>query len=282
MGSPRSPFSGPLTWNTRDDFTNVVANVIRRKRDPLPTDRQYPIGQLWINVPEKTGFILTNVSASVAFWKPLALGPTDLEKLEGNTGGEVFPTGSKINIVGDTSTGIIVDGDPATSTLTVRSQLVPAETLTGDTGGPITPTLGNFNIVGDPLTGIVVDGDPATSTLTISLPAPPFFFEWLVVTDDTTMDPNKGYILDSATDKTLTLPLTAEVGTTLAALRFGAGKWTLAQNAGQNVRFGSNVTTTGTGGDLESQDQGDGVWLVCVVADTSWMVISSQGNITGT
>ncbi len=59
----------------------------------------------------------------------------------------------------------------------------------------------------------------------------------------------------------------------------GTGLWTIAQNASQNIRYGNQVTTTGIDGLLGSQAQGDGVTLVCVVANTTWQVVDSIGNL---
>ncbi len=77
-----------------------------------------------------------------------------------------------------------------------------------------------------------------------------------------------------------TLPATAAFGKEIIVANFGAAGWTIAQNASQYIQIGLNVTTTGTGGSLQSVAMGDVVRLVCVVANTTWMAISVQGNIT--
>ena len=81
---------------------------------------------------------------------------------------------------------------------------------------------------------------------------------------------------------TATLPVTAAVGSVISIVGEGAGKWTIAQNAGQNIRFGDQTTTTGVGGSLAAILQHDCVDLVCTVADTSFVVRSSVGNLTVT
>ena len=60
----------------------------------------------------------------------------------------------------------------------------------------------------------------------------------------------------------------------------GAGGWKIAQNASQLIHFGVATTTTGTGGSLASSAQYDVVTMVCSVANTTWTVLSSIGNIT--
>ena len=91
---------------------------------------------------------------------------------------------------------------------------------------------------------------------------------------------NSGYICNNAGLVTVTLPSSAAQGTMLSLAGKGAGGWKLAQNAGQNIRFGSVTTTTGVGGYLSSYNQYDAVTMVCSSADVTWVVVASQGNIT--
>lgn len=93
---------------------------------------------------------------------------------------------------------------------------------------------------------------------------------WSVVTADTAAVVNGAYITNSATIVTLTLPTTAAVGTSISVAGMGAGGWKIAQNAGQSVRMGDLVTTTGTGGYLQSYGQYDSMQLICIVANTQW------------
>ena len=91
---------------------------------------------------------------------------------------------------------------------------------------------------------------------------------------------NTGYIADNASLVTLTLPTTAAQGTIFRIAGNGAGGWSLAQNASQTVKFGNVATTTGTGGSLASTDPGDALECLCVVANTTWRVLSAVGNLT--
>ena len=93
---------------------------------------------------------------------------------------------------------------------------------------------------------------------------------------------NTGYIANNAGLVTITLPTTAAVGSVLRVAGKGAGGWQIAQNASEIIHFGTLDTTTGTGGSLESTNTYDSVELLCIVADTEWLVISSVGNITVT
>lgn len=104
---------------------------------------------------------------------------------------------------------------------------------------------------------------------------------WTEVTGTSqSMAVDNAYIANNGSQVVLTLPTTAAVGKIVRVVGKGAGGWKIAQNASEIIHFGSADTTTGTGGYLESAHRRDAVELVCVVADTEWNVISSQGNIT--
>lgn len=93
---------------------------------------------------------------------------------------------------------------------------------------------------------------------------------------------NTGTFADNAGGVTLTLPLTFDVGDVVEVAAINAGGWTLAQNAGQNIQFGNQVTTTGVGGSISSTEIGDGLQLICSVQDTTFVVTHSMGNMTVT
>jgi hypothetical protein len=105
-------------------------------------------------------------------------------------------------------------------------------------------------------------------------------FPWTVVAVNTNMAVNNGYIANSASLVTLTLPAVAAVGSIVRATGMNTGGWAIAQNAGQTIFFGTLSTTTGVTGGLSSTTPRDAIELVCVVANTSWNWITSQGNIT--
>ena len=107
-------------------------------------------------------------------------------------------------------------------------------------------------------------------------------YPWTDVTGTTqSMVSNNSYIADNAALVTLTLPATAAQGDVFYVTGgvSGTGLWKIAQNAGQTIHFGSVNTTTGTSGYLSGSGQYDSVHLVCVKANTDFVVVSSQGNI---
>lgn len=104
---------------------------------------------------------------------------------------------------------------------------------------------------------------------------------WNEVTSTTqTGSVNNGYILNNVSLVTFTIPSTAAVGDIIEVVGKGAGGWRISINASEVIHFGNQDTTTGTSGYLASTNRYDSVKLVCIVANTEWVVASSVGNIT--
>ena len=84
---------------------------------------------------------------------------------------------------------------------------------------------------------------------------------------------NNGYVIGDAAQTTVTLPATAAVGSVVAVAGQGAGGFILAANTGQTIKFATSTTTSG--GSLTSAEQYDYIQVVCIVADTTWLVQSA-------
>lgn len=163
---------------------------------------------------------------------------------------------------------------------------------------PIAEGASNFNFIGPMTNGQVLIGstgaDPVAATLignsgitvtngagSITISGSASSIGWNVVTTNQSMFAESGYIANSASLLTFTLPTTAAVGTVLAAINYNTGGFSIAQNSGQFIRVGTSVSTTGVGGSVSSSAQGDSIYLVCVVANTSWITIGGvQGALT--
>jgi hypothetical protein len=137
--------------------------------------------------------------------------------------------------------------------------------------------------------------DPSAATLTagagigiangagtITLSATGGGLTWTVVTGTTqSMAVNNGYIANNAGVVTATLPATSAVGDVVSITGINnATGWKIAQNAGNQIFFGTSSTTAGTGGSLQSTATRDAVTLVCTSTNANWQVLSSVGNIT--
>lgn len=103
---------------------------------------------------------------------------------------------------------------------------------------------------------------------------------WVVVTGTSqTMSVNTSYIANNAALVTLTLPATAAVGDRFIIVAKGAGLFKIAQNSGQSIRFGEVVSTTGISGFMQATLQYDVVEIVCMTADTDFIVVDAVGNL---
>lgn len=102
-------------------------------------------------------------------------------------------------------------------------------------------------------------------------------FTWTVApSTPVTAAVNNAYIITDASAVTITAPVTAAVGSVLGVVGNGAGGWTLNVGSGQTFKYGA----VSAGTSLASSLQYDTVFLVCVVANTTWVVYSSIGNLT--
>lgn len=88
-----------------------------------------------------------------------------------------------------------------------------------------------------------------------------------------------GYICNNAELITVTLPSTCGVGKIISIAGKGAGLWKIALNASQVIYFGDQNTTSGTAGYLAAQNRRDCVELICITADTEFIVKSVVGNL---
>lgn len=103
---------------------------------------------------------------------------------------------------------------------------------------------------------------------------------WSVITADQTAAINNGYICNKAGLLTLTLPTTSAVGSMIACTNINtAAGIKISYTTNQSVIIGTSASTTTTG-NVASIALGDGLILVCTVANLTWQAISTQGNWT--
>jgi hypothetical protein len=93
------------------------------------------------------------------------------------------------------------------------------------------------------------------------------------------MLPNTGYIANTGTLLSFTLPTTSPVGSQMAIYGYGAGAWGILQNASQQVIYGVASSTVGVSGGVGTLNQYDQIILTCVVADTVWVASSPMGSL---
>jgi hypothetical protein len=108
-------------------------------------------------------------------------------------------------------------------------------------------------------------------------------FVWTVTTVDANAVASNGYIANKAGLLTMTLPATSAIGDIIKITGINtAVGWRIAQNANQQIFFGSSSTTVGVAGSITSTAIRDSLEIVCVVAGASsnWNVINAVGNLT--
>jgi hypothetical protein len=167
--------------------------------------------------------------------------------------------------------GICQAGTPIT-TIETGSFIIIAELSVGDTidfraNTNQTPSFTFINIE------LSITQLPSTTIIPIS--------GWSAVAGTSqSMTISNNYYAQNASLTTFTLPVTASAGTTMRIAGVGAGGWKVAQNAGQSINFGNQVTTTGTGGSISSGNRYDAIELFCAVANTQWTVLTAAGNLS--
>ena len=88
------------------------------------------------------------------------------------------------------------------------------------------------------------------------------------------------YVMNNVGLITATLPAVAAFGDSIIIVGKGVGGWLIAQNAGQTIHIESLDTTTGIVGSVASTNKYDSVELVCITANTDFVIRSSVGNLT--
>lgn len=166
------------------------------------------------------------------------------------------------NISG-TPTAQMTTDDGAGHTTGIVSEPNKVRLITPDVNALIDPT-------GKYVKGIASDGSVEFDT--------PSGLSWSVITADQSLVVNTGVIANKGSLCVLTLPVTAAAGTIIRVAGMNAGLWKIAQNASQKIRFGNVATTAGTGGSIASTLAYDAIEMVCSMADTEWIVLSSNGG----
>lgn len=146
-------------------------------------------------------------------------------------------------------------------------------------------------------TGTTVGGNPTITAgsgvttaafNTLSTTAPNVSFQAVVYPAiiDTTTASNAFTIqrmnqCQGANPRTAALPTTSAVGDMIWITNSdttGTNRYRITQAAGQYIRVGSSVSTTGTGGYIQSNGANVSAELVCIAANTGWAVIGSSSS----
>lgn len=155
-------------------------------------------------------------------------------------------------------------GSPAWSALSAGQILV------GTTSGAPTATAINSGA------GILVANGSGSITISTTGGG----LAWFAVAGTTQVaSVNSGYIISNASQTTIILPATAAFGSIVSIIGLGAGGWILSQPGGQTIRLLSTIAVS----NIASAEQYDCIEVICVVANTTWVVrdFTSTGlNVT--
>ena len=135
--------------------------------NPTPQNVNYPIRQIWINTLTDEAWVLEAFASTAgvvtATWSKFGSGIFTVEALQGNTGDPVNPdVNHVIHTIG--AAPYVVNGNPATNTLTWTDNGGIAYTYTEDSG-TAQPAANNLNIFG---TDDVIKTSGSGSTVTIN------------------------------------------------------------------------------------------------------------------
>ena len=112
---------------------------------------------------------------------------------------------------------------------------------------------------------VVSTGPGGTGNVTLSLANPSL--TWVSqTTGSVTANINTGYIITDASTVTITLPVTAPLGSVISIRGQGAGGWILVPGAGQTIKIITGSAATS----VASAERYDSIDLTSVVANTTW------------
>ncbi len=83
---------------------------------------------------------------------------------------------------------------------------------------------------------------------------------------------NTYYIPTDVTQTAITLPEFAPVGSRVGVAGMGAGGWSLNLFAGQTIELAATTASVS----VESAERYDAIEVMCVVANTTWVALSSS------
>jgi hypothetical protein len=229
----------------------------------IGNDNGYTLGTLTagnnITVTNASGSISLASSSSIASNSGTATGST-VTISGGSTGLTTTATGSTVTLSG--TLGVGYGGTALTATPTNGQLMI---------GNGTNYTLSTLTA------GSNVTITNASGAITL---ASTMYYTWANSTPFATLANNSGYITNNgATLQLYALPVTAAVGSVYSIAGKSAGKWNISQNAGQNIIYNGTSSTVGGSGALSANNQYDCVELLCITANTTFLVISSVGSL---
>ncbi len=111
---------------------------------------------------------------------------------------------------------------------------------------------------------------------------PSGLFGWNIVTSNTVMQNNNGYVPQSGSTIILTLPLNSVFGDILwitGAYFSATVPWVIQCGPAQVIYDGTVLTNISGSGNITPDNKTTSVQLLCTAANTAYQVLNSNGNL---
>lgn len=226
---------------------------------PTVNQTNYEIGQLVFTPPHApTAFYLYGGGGN---WIELATSAGDVLSIAG-TANQIAASSPTGNVV------LSLTGPYTPATYTAHGVLI------GEGSGSIVATAPGTT--GQFLVSNGASADPSFQTATPQLTVTP------VAATTQAMTSNHTYIVNNAAQTTLTLPTTSAVGDILQVVgsALNAGGWLVNYTTGQIIWDNNGNTTITTGNAASAAVRAQVMTMICVVANTTWVITSFSGSIS--
>jgi hypothetical protein len=145
---------------------------------------------------------------------------------------------------------------------------------------PINIQLKSFTVKSTPVPADIIymadsanNFDEVQCTLSSVIAALPAGLNWFGISGTTQAAAvDSGYVIQNASQTTITLPAIAPLGSVIAVRGLGAAGWILQANTGQTIKVDGQ--TTSSAGSLTSAGRYDSIDITCVVANTTFIASS--------
>lgn len=278
------------------------ANVIKTSGAPSTKLTEDGLGTIAVDNANANAYILTSKSGGVDTWYLMGGASSGLTGLEADDAGTATPSGGVITVSGS-STGLTTTGSGSTigltgtlavahggtgaAMLTSHGVLVGAGTsavagLTAGTNGQV--LLGSTSAnpaFGTLTTSTGVAFTTGAHALAIDVKSGGFAVT-PVAGASQAMVSQTSYIANDSAQTTFTLPATSSVGDIINVVgsALNTGGWKITYGSGQIIWGPGGSSTVTTGNAATGAAAAQTATLMCVVANTTWVIIANSGTIT--
>jgi hypothetical protein len=276
-------------------------------RIPASTDVQYSIGQLWVDTVSLNAYMLASQTSSQGItssnWILLGASDGEIVSLTTDDTTVVTPTAGNINIAGASPLSTTGSGSTVTVNLsgtvgvahggTGAATFTAHGVLLGEGTSAIVPTAVGSNgqvLLGstgaDPAFGMLTSSTGVTFTggaasLAVNI-ANGGYAVVPVAGASQALAIQTSYIANDTSLTTFTLPAAAAVGSEIQIVgsALNTGGWKITYGAGQIIWGPGGSSTVTTGAATSATAAAQVVTIKCVVANTTWVIVSNSGTIT--